>query len=144
MQSSAKRQIDEQISVSISLINNKNIRGPKTVPCGTPDSILYLCEISEEISCNCPWVPYIETKKCYKINTQQTSFCGYFHAIPVGNFKETYHMILCTAIEQGLYSSWAHEDYWGILTITCLAYRSVWTIVVSFNYCIAPWCKLHS
>ena len=47
MQSSAKRWIDDQMSVSMSLITyNKYIKGSKTVPRGTPDSTLLCLDFS--------------------------------------------------------------------------------------------------
>ena len=46
MQSSAKRQLEEQMSLSVSLMYSKNIRGAKTVPCGTPDGVLLSLDLS--------------------------------------------------------------------------------------------------
>ena len=38
MQSSAKRRMSDEMSWVMSLMYSKNNNGPKTVPCGTPDT----------------------------------------------------------------------------------------------------------
>jgi len=45
-QSSANNRIDELIPALISLVYDRNIRGPRTVPCGTPDKTFELLDVS--------------------------------------------------------------------------------------------------
>ena len=44
--SSANRRILDVMSLPISLIYKRNIKGPSTVPCGTPDVTLAVLDLS--------------------------------------------------------------------------------------------------
>ena len=65
MQSSANNLSDEEILLLISLIYSKNITGPRTVPCGTPDMTLAYSDSNPSITTLCDlWVSQEDNQLC--------------------------------------------------------------------------------